>query len=304
VEGTVTGVEVGARRVTLAEGGSEAYDLVSFDVGSRAAGEETPGVREHALTVKPLSKAVAVRHRLDELAATESDAPRRVIVVGAGSAGVEVACAAAARLDAAGVPREVLLLEAGPRILATYDDRFRRLARRALAERGVAVETGQQVAAVKPAGVRLADGGERGADLVIWLTGPAAPLLFRDSGLPLDGRGFLWVDAALRAPGHPNVFAAGDCATPRSRPDTPKAGVYAVRQAPVLWRSLTATLGGQDPLAEGIHYEPQEGFLSLLNTADGRALLSWKGMAVRARWAWWLKDWIDRRFVRRYQRGD
>jgi selenide,water dikinase len=119
-----------------------------------------------------------------------------------------------------------------------------------------------------------------------------------DSGLAVDPRGFLLVDSGLRSLSDRRVFAAGDCATLADFPETPKAGVYAVRHAPVLWRSLqAAVLGGAPP-----RYRPQSSFLSILNSADGRALLRWKGVVSHSRWAWWLKDWIDRRFMRRYQR--
>jgi NADH dehydrogenase FAD-containing subunit len=85
--------------------------------------------------------------------------------------------------------------------------------------------------------------------------------------------------------------------TPERHPGTPKAGVYAVREAPVLWKSLAAALeGGKPP-----HYEPQRGFLSLLNTGDGKALLRYKGLVAHSRWAWRLKDRIDRRFMARYR---
>jgi len=307
VLGRAVAVDPAARRVALDDGRSLPWDLVSFDVGSIAAGAGTPGVAEHALSVKPLSKAVAVRRRLKELARPvdpgDRDAtPRRVVVVGAGSAGVEVAFAAARALDDLGAARQVTLLEAGPRILAGYDDGFLASARRALAARRIQVETGSPVAAVEAGAVHRADGGRLAADLTLWLTGPAAPPLFRGSGLPLDPGGYLLVDETLRAPGHDAVFAAGDCATPAGRPDTPKAGVTAVRQAPHLWASLCHAAAGRDPRAAGVSYRPQRDFLSLLNTCDGRALLAWKGLSAHARWAWWLKDWIDRRFMRRYQR--
>ena len=315
VTGKVEAVDPVARTLDLGDGRRLGYDLVSFDVGSGPAGAGTPGFPEHALSVKPLSRAVAVRRRLEELAAfgnetgpgDHGDQARRVVVVGAGSAGVEVAFAAARVLDdavvkdSAGVPRQVTLLEAGPRILSQYDEAFRRRARRALGERRIEVRQRAPVARLEADGVEMAAGGRLPSDLTLWLTGPAAPPLFRGSGLPLDDRGYLLVDETLRAPGFPEVFAAGDCATPASNRDTPKAGVYAVRQSPVLWRSLTLAAAGENPAEHGVSYHPQEGFLSLLNTCDGKALFSWKGLSAHSRWAWWLKDWIDRRFMRRYR---
>ena len=144
---------------------------------------------------------------------------------------------------------------------------------------------------------RLADGARLPADLVVWLAGAAGPGLLAGSGLPLDARGFLLVDATLRAVDGSPVWAAGDCATLADHPETPKAGVYAVRQGPVLARNLRAALGDGTPRA----YVPQKTFLSLLNTADGKALLRWHGLVSHSRFAWWLKDRIDRRFVRRYR---
>jgi selenide,water dikinase len=133
--------------------------------------------------------------------------------------------------------------------------------------------------------------------LTVWLTGAVAWPLFQDSGLPVDGRGFLWLDDSLRSVADPCVLAAGDCGTLASRPETPKAGVVAVREAPVLWESLkAAVLGGEPP-----RYVPQRGFLSILNTADGRALLDYRGIVSHSRWAWRFKDAIDRRFMARYQ---
>jgi len=299
--GHVEAVDPVERSLNLGDGRHLGYDLVSFDVGSGPAGAATPGFPEHALSVKPLSRAVAVRRRLEELAATPGDGARRVVVVGAGSAGVEVAFAAARVLDDAGVPRQITLLEAGHRILSRYDETFRRRARRALGGRRVEVRQRAPVARLVAEGVEMEEGGRLPSDLTLWLTGPAAPPLFRGSGLPLDDRGYLLVDETLRAPGHPRVFAAGDCATPESNRDTPKAGVYAVRQSPLLWRSLTLAAAGEDPARHGVFYQPQDGFLSLLNTCDGKALFSWKGFSAHARWAWWLKNWIDRRFMRRYR---
>ena len=76
-----------------------------------------------------------------------------------------------------------------------------------------------------------------------------------------------------------------------------KAGVYAVREAPILDHNLRAAIIGSAPRP----YIPQRTFLALLNTADGKALLRWRGLVSHSRPAWWLKDHIDRAFVRQYQ---
>ena len=73
-----------------------------------------------------------------------------------------------------------------------------------------------------------------------------------------------------------------------------KAGVYAVRQGPVITENLRRRIRGEPLMA----YRPQERALAILSTGDGRAVASWGDrFAVEGRWVWWWKDWIDRRFV-------
>ena len=271
------------------------YDAVSFAVGSDSAGADAPGVREEAQRVKPLERVVTLFHKLWDLAGSKE--PISAVVVGGGAAGVEVALALSAVLVRTRTPHKVTIVEACADVLSSYPERFRRRARRVLERRGIAVWTGQRVVAVRAEEVETDQGERFPSRLTVWLTGAVAWPWFRDSGLALDPRGFLLINDALSSVDDPRIFAAGDCGTLVNHPRTPKAGVYAVREAPVLWESLKAAIQGGDPP----RYVPQRGFLSLLNTGDGRALLDYKGMVSHGRWAWRLKDRIDRRFMRRYQ---
>lgn len=293
----VAALDPAARRVRLAGGREIEYDLVSLNLGSLLAGADSEAAR-HAEAIKPLERAARVKERIEALVAADGAGPVRVVVVGGGASGVEVACAVRASLHRAGRAAEVTVVEAGDRILHGYSERFRERARGVLAELGIRVEPGVRVVRVTPGLAVTSDGRELPAELTIWLTGPAAAALLAASGLPTDRRGFLLVDDRLRSVADPRVFAVGDCGTLEAYPETPKAGVYAVREAPILWANLRATLRG----GRLTRYTPQSGFLSILNTCDGRALLRWKRFVVWSRWAWLLKDWIDRRFMRRYQR--
>jgi pyridine nucleotide-disulfide oxidoreductase family protein len=294
VQARATALDPGAREVHLEDGNALGYDLVSFNVGSRSAGDEEESVRRHAAVVKPISRAVELRRRLAVPA--EERRACRAIVVGGGAAGVEVACAMATVLDGS----QVTILESSGAILSDYSKRFRRRAEAVLAGRGIAIRTGVRVERVEADAVEVRGGPSLQSDLTVWLTGAAAWPLFAASGLPVDGKGFLLVDDALRSIADPRVFGAGDCVTPARHPETPKAGVYAVREAPVLWKSLAAAIGGGEG-GKPPRYEPQRGFLSLLNTGDGKALLRYKGVVTHSRWAWRLKDCIDRRFMARYR---
>lgn len=289
-----------AQRVVIANGEEIPFDLCSLDVGCEPAGRDTPGMTRWALTLRPMERALEVRSRVEALIAAAPDRPPAVVVVGGGSGGVEVALAIRNRFHAAGVRGSVSLVERGVEVLPEYDPTMRQLATRVLGERGVAVALGGRVTAVSATAVTLHNGASLPADLVVWLAGAAAPRLVAESGLAHDADGFLHVDRSLRAVDGTPIWGAGDCITLRDYPDVAKAGVYAVREAPALERSLRAAFGHGRPA----RFRPQRSYLSLLNTGRGWALMRWKGIHRHSRWAWRLKDMIDRRFVRRFQSGD
>ena len=296
VEASVQRIDVSGHVVETGEA-TLPFDVLSLDVGADPGGLAVPGAVDQAMTIRTLRRAVALRARVDALSAPVRRGPVRLAVVGAGAGGVEVALALHRRIRDAGPRPEVTLIEAAPDVLPDYEAAVRRRATDILARRGIAVALGSAVHRVEDGAVVLARGTRIAADLVVWLVGAAGPRLLADAGLPLDDRGFLLVDATLRADSGASVWGAGDCVTLADHPRTPKAGVYAVRQGPVLARNLRAALGRGKPA----RYVPQRTFLSLLNTADGKALLRWHGLVSHSRVAWRLKDSIDRRFVARYR---
>jgi selenide,water dikinase len=267
-----------------------------FDVGSTVAGLDTPGVRAHAIPTRPIGKFVGT---VDGLITRARERGRcRLVVVGAGAGGVELAFAFQARLAREGVrDASVTLLEAGPRVLPGYSTGTARRVEDNARRRGIAIHLRATVASVGAREVRLASGDVIACDAVAWVAGAASLDLFTGAGVATDPKGFLRVRPTLQLVGHDDVFAVGDCASLEGAPDLPKAGVYAVREGPVLVANLRARLMGH-PLEA---YYPQRDFLSLLNLGDGRAIGSKWGVAFEGAWVFGLKDWIDRRFVRRFQ---
>jgi selenide, water dikinase len=294
-----TAIRAAAAEVDLSDGTGLGYDVLSVAIGSTAQGAELPGVADRALRLKPIDRALEIIHALDRASRAEADPA--VVVVGGGAAGIEIALAARARLRllAGREAGTVTLLEAAPQLLGGEQPATERAVRRALARNRIFLRMAAQVRSATPETVCLADGTELPARVLIWATGAGSPGLFRTSGLAVDRRGFLLVDERLRSVSDARVFAAGDAASLAGWPDMPKAGVYAVREGPVLRDNLAAACAGADPPRS---YTPQHRFLTLLNTGDGRAVLSYPPWAADGRWAMRLKDWIDRGFVRRFQR--
>jgi len=289
-------IDAAGRRVVTAAGRELAYDFASLDVGSSVLGTQLPGVAALALPVRPIERLL---EGLDALVAQArarpAGEPFRVLVVGAGAGGVELAFCLAARLQRETNARvQAVLLDRSASLLPGSAPALVRRATRAAARRGIELVLGASVVALEPGAARLASGGALAADAFVWSPGPAAHAFLRESGLPVDAAGFVRVRATFEVEGCERLFAVGDCA---SLVGMAKAGVYAVRAGPVLADNLRRARAGR-ALRE---YRPQREFLSLLNLGDGTAIGVKRGIAFEGRWVMRLKDRIDRGFVARYR---
>ena len=295
------GLDIAGQKLLFADRPPLPFDVLSIGIGSVPSYhgvEIVDGTR--LLPVKPMQTFLA---RLDERLRLASDewrgAPIRVAIVGGGAGGIELVLCLPHRLrtllgDDARI--EQILVSGDERIVPGSLEATARRVHRVLARRGVGLVSGRRVVRVEGCQLALDDGTIVGADLIIWATGAAAPPALATLGLPTDARGFLLTTDTLQTTSGASVFAVGDTGTIVTSP-TPKAGVYAVRQGPVLWENIQRMLAGR-PLRR---YRPQRGFLKLLNTGDGRAIGEWKGVSFDGRWCWRLKDYIDRRFMDKYQ---
>lgn len=293
VAGELHALDPARQRARLADGQELPYTLLSLNVGSTLRPPALGGTR--VLSLRPLS---ALRPAWDEVLrawrTAETAAPLKVAAVGGGAAGVESLLAALAHLRRLRPDRAVggALYSRGPELLPGLATTARRAAERALAAAGVEIKLGLAGDAATLAG----------AGLVLWATGAQAHDWQRDAarrgGLAASDDGFIDIDETLRSRSHPTVFAVGDGAHWARGPALPKAGVYAVRQGPVLLHNLRAALSGGTLQA----YEPQRRFLALLATADGSAIATRGPFGAHGRWAWWWKDRIDRGFIGRFPR--
>ena len=276
---------------------------VPFDVLSIGVGSVPKGAAEHAgdavLPIKPMQTFIArLDERLARLSQEAGEQTVQIAIVGGGAGGVEITFCLPSHLQRhwPTLGYQLSLIDGGDEIMPGAVAGAVKLARRELAARGVQVLLKQSVGKVADGQITMADGATRPADLTIWATGAQPPPLLAALNLPMDERGFLLTRPTLQTVAEAPIFVVGDSGTCPERP-RPKAGVYAVRQGPVLWENVQRMLGGR-PLVE---YRPQRKFLSLMATGDGRAILSYRGLAAHARWCWKLKDYIDSRFMDKYQ---
>ena len=298
--GEVEGIDPDKRLVSVPGRPAVHYDLLSINTGSRPRTIDVPGALEHAMPVKPIDQWLRDWEAL-QARVLESQVDFRILVVGGGAGGVELALSTHHRLT--GLLRKqgyqaarlhYALLTNGPEILPTHNAGVRRRFMRVLDERGITIHLDSKVVAVEPNGVHVENGKFYHADAVLWVTYAAAPAWPGESGLAVNEDGFITVDRELRSVSHPEVFAVGDVA---SMPDPrPKSGVFAVRQGPLLAENLRRAVAGR-PLRP---YRPQRHFLSLISTGDTYAVASRGNWSFEGKLLWTWKDWIDRRFMQRF----
>ncbi|MBL4722091.1 MAG: selenide, water dikinase SelD [Alphaproteobacteria bacterium] len=297
----VTGLDLVNRKV-LCDGRPDVpYELLSINIGSAPHMANVPGAAETVTPVKPINQFLdkwnALRTR-----ATAQDGPLRIAVVGAGAGGVELLPAIQFRLkklrtDAGftGPDIEYHLFTDTPDILPTHDDRVRATFRKVLDQRNVTLHTGHAVREISSGRLVTDDGQSFETDEILWVTAAGAAPWLAQTGLALDDQGFIAVSDSLQSISHPEVFAAGDIAAVKNHP-RPKSGVFAVRQGPPLAENLRRLALGQTPKP----FTPQKQFLGLITTGDKYAVASRGTWSVKGRLVWMWKDWIDRRFMKKF----
>ncbi len=294
-----TGLDRSAKQLLLRDRPPLPYDWLSIGIGSQPAPVE--GLQD-ALSIKPMQTLLPRLERQLAHGGRPVGMPLRVVVVGGGAGGVEIAFCLPAWLRCHAPTRavEMTVIHRGPRILTGGSDAAAERVQQVFDQRGYQTLLSHTVVAIKQEEVVIEDAaGEQQtlpADLVLWAVGAVGPALFQSFDLAKDAKGFLLTNIHLQSVDDESIFIVGDSGTCQQRPH-PKAGVYAVRQGPVLWDNLRAAMQRQ-PLRQ---WKPQSGFLSLLNTGDGRAILEYKQRTAYGRWCWWLKDRIDRRFMEKHQ---
>ncbi|MFV0514167.1 MAG: selenide, water dikinase SelD [Jhaorihella sp.] len=288
VLGAVSGIDTAARLVHVPGRPPVAYDVASVNVGITSAMPDLPGFADHAIPAKPLGPFA---QRWAEF--RDRRGPARAAVIGAGAAGAELAMAMAFALRQRGRPGELHLIDAGD-ALAGLAPRARALIRASLVRLGVTLIERAAVASVGPGRLTLADGREIASDFTTGAAGARPHDWIAKTGLALHD-GYIAVDETLRS-SDPRIFAAGDCAHLTHAP-RPKAGVFAVREAPVLFDNLCAALAGRQLR----RYRPQRDYLKLVSLGGRSALADRFGTALHGPLIWRWKDRIDRGFMGRFR---
>lgn len=297
VQAAVCGLDTVMQTVQLEGRPDIRYDVLSLDIGITPSLDNVMGARENVIPVKPINQFLQHwRSFQNRVAAGEISS---VGFVGAGPGGVELCLAVQHQLLQAYAPQthpiDFHLFSDGDTLLKGFPKGVRTKFEQVFANRSINFHAGFRVEKVDRHKLISSTDKSCALDAIFWVTSAASQTWLKHCGLKLDDGGFVCVTSTLQTESFPNIFAVGDIAHMSSSP-RPKAGVFAVRQGPPLYRNLRRFLL-QQALED---YKPQERFLSLISTGNQYAVASRNERSFSGAWVWRWKDWIDRRFMRRF----
>jgi selenide,water dikinase len=277
------------KTVRTASGQVYQYDVLSLDVGIHAQ-LDIPGFAEHAVAVKPLYDFAV---RWEEFVSKQVGSTKsvNVTIIGGGVAGVELVLAAQYRLQQSSVPVTVTIIDRG-QVLQAVSQATQSHLRKVLTKRDVRLVEGATVTSITASEVHTNTAVFQ-SDFTLGAAGPQPYNWLTETGLATTS-GYIDVNSTLQTPQHSAIFAVGDCAhfVPYS---LQKAGVYAVRQAPVLHHNISAYLQG----AALQPFHPQRDYLKLISLGGKQAAADKWGRCWRGAWLWWLKNYIDTAFMKK-----
>ncbi|WP_341528768.1 selenide, water dikinase SelD [Nostoc sp. UHCC 0302] len=311
----VVALDLENNKVVCANRPAVDFDVLSIDIGSTPSAISVLGAAEYAIAAKPVTHLLKHWHQLIETVAKNPQEPISIGIVGGGAGGVELALSMRSNLlqilHRNQQPIQNLaihLFQRDTELMPNYHQSARHQIQQILIEQGIKLHLGESVCNVEPMTheearerfkIKCESGLAVECNKIFWVTQASAPDWLKASGLKIDQQGFILVEDTLQSSTHPHIFAAGDVATMINYP-RPKAGVFAVRQGKPLFENLQRVLLGKSLKP----YKPQQQYLSLIGTGDGRAIATKGAFTLpphKLLWRW--KDWIDRRFMERFSTG-
>jgi len=276
VRGRIDGIDLENRKVVLASDSATGqlfvpYDQLVLALGSVSNYLGMVNVEKLAFNFKSLLDAIRIRNRVIEMferADREADASERAaflsfVIAGGGFAGVELAGALNdfARGILADYPNlspnelSIVLVHSRDRILPELSESLAGYAQKKMEARGVRFRLNTRLSDVRP-GVVVVSDGEIRARTLVWTAGTAPNPLLKAQSFECDKRGAVKVDSTLAVPGHPGVWALGDCAAvtdSKTGQQCPPTAQFAIREAVTVARNIAAQLKGRQ--SKNFHFD-------------------------------------------------
>jgi NADH dehydrogenase FAD-containing subunit len=293
VLGKIERIDADNRTVRLGSGDFIPYDVISCNVGSHVPQHMIAGALDEIYLVKPIERLLAAQGRILELSSRRK---LSIGVVGGGPSAVEIAGNVWRLTRGPGLHPAVIRILTKTRVMPHHPEGVRAKAMASLRRRGIEIVENCDAREIRTGRVTDAAGKSHEADIIFVAVGVKPNPVFRDSGIPTGPGGGLLVNRYLQSTAYPAIFGGGDCIDFQETP-LDKVGVYAVRQNAVICDNLMAALEGKALQT----FDPKGDYLLIFNLGDGTGIFYKRPILFGGRPAFIIKDYIDRKFMRRFQ---
>ena len=293
IQDKVVRIRARERTVQLESGSSINYDVLSCNAGSYVPWDMVTGEQIDIFSVKPIETLLAAQNRILELVGQKKIT---IGIVGGGPSSLEIAGNIWRLARDNGKYQPTIQIFAGSELMSRFPQKIRKMAYRSLQNRNVEIIEHDYPQKISSGEITLESGKHYAADIIFPAVGVKPSPVFKESGLPTGPDGGLLVNKFLQSVEHPEIFGGGDCIYFQDQP-LDKVGVYAVRENPVLYHNLLASLEGGELQA----FDPGGAYLLIFNLGDGKGILGKNSLIFDGRLAFVIKDYIDRKFMREFQ---
>lgn len=269
------------------------YDVLSCNAGSYVATPGFSGDADSIFKVKPIKQLIKAQQKILELT---SKSQIKIGIIGGGPSSAEVAGNIVQLVEKSGGYPPQITIFAGSSFMKRFSPKVKKLVTNSLTSRGIKINEDGRARLSTSTTIDTGNGHSHDADIIFVATGVHPATLFTESSLPVGPDGGLLVNRYLQSEMHPEIFGGGDCIYFADNP-LDKVGVYAVRQNQTLYHNLMATLAGTE-LEE---FDPGGPYLLIFNLGNGDGVLHKYRLTFGGRLAFIIKDYIDRKFMRRFQ---
>lgn len=291
--GKAVQVDPKTKTVFLESGETVPYDVLSFNVGSYVPKNIIQGDGIDIFSVKPIETLIDAQNRIIQLV---SHKKIKVSIIGGGPSSAEIAGNVWRLVCDQGENNPVIQIFSGEKFMSRFPDRIRNKIAVSLKKRGIEILEQGYVCEIETGRIKLETGQCYDTDLIFLALGVKPSPIFNKSRLPTGPDGGLLVNQYLQSTAHPDIFGGGDCIYFKDQP-LDKVGVYAVRENPILYHNLMASL--EKTALQS--FDPGGDYLLIFNMGDNTGVLSKKGVVFGGRRAFKIKDYIDRKFMNKFQ---
>ncbi len=295
IEDLVTLIEPRQNQVETRKNGVFKYDAASVNIGIQPHSISTvqdSHLENEIIYLKPISKLI---QRWNKMITSEQKKSLDITLIGGGAAAFEVAVAC--RRHFSSLQNKIKIISGHAGLLSDQNEKTQRLARKTLKELNIELIEKVRVQKIESHQLILDNGIALPRQICFVATSAQAPQIFNESNLPVNEKGFVKVDDQLFVQGYSNLLAAGDCCEFNNL-SLPKAGVFAVREGPILFNNIYSFISGESKYQV---YKPQKRYLTILITKPGQAIASFGNFTFQGKLAWRLKNYIDLKFMNRFR---